>query len=91
MSWLGAWRIIDSNQVRQESSFSEEKEAKRLLDALRGRRTAPGMRRPLGARGRVSRQKVFLLLFLQKKKTLPCDDPPQAANNSKEDNAADDR
>jgi hypothetical protein len=36
---------------REESSFSEEKEAKRLFEALRGGCSRPsGMRRRLGAR-----------------------------------------
>jgi hypothetical protein len=62
---------LDGGEVaKEESSFSEEKEAKRLLGALRGRSRAPGVRRRLGARGRVSHAEVFLLLFLQKKKNL---------------------
>ncbi len=55
-------------KTRQEdSSFSEGKEAKRLLSiCLRGQNPA------LAHRPCTKWIKVFLLLFLQKKKTLPC-------------------
>jgi lipopolysaccharide export system protein LptA len=56
-------------QKRKDSSFSEEKEAKRLLDALRGAGASTRYATPAGS---ASHQliKVFLLLFLQKKKSL---------------------
>jgi hypothetical protein len=51
---------------KEESSFSEEKEAKRLFPMVA---RAPGRRRnPVGRELREARPKVFLLLFLQKKK-----------------------
>jgi hypothetical protein len=43
---------------KEDSSFSEEKEAKRLLGALRGRRRATGVQCRLGARA-TNRKKLF--------------------------------
>jgi hypothetical protein len=57
---------------KKDSSFSEEKEAKRLLNALRGRCQRP----PYRSHPPRSAQKSLLVLFFRKEplSSLPC--PP---------------
>jgi hypothetical protein len=55
---------------RKESSFSEEKEAKRLLDALRGRRRPAGIATPAVSASRQQKKVFFASFFFRKKKSL---------------------